>query len=686
MRVFTTFFSVLVLGVFTGLFAQAQSDAASAAGSSLQQAEELFKKQQFEQAKEMLKAVVAQNSQEVAAYKMLREIARFQNDRKLEAEYLEQLVSLEPSKENIEDALSLFEKAGDKEKELFFHEKFVGLNLGPQDKTKLRISLDKLAVAYEEKKNDTALYDVLVRLIEIAPKNEHYHFKKGRIDLERANLKAAFNEFNVVKSISPAYPDNCFYLGESAYKLEKFDIAADELKKASIEKPLSGEPALHLADSFEKINNEAEAARVYEEVLKTDPKNKEIIEKLIGIYERQKNNVRLVQLYGDYQAAAGTRNIDMILKEASIQRISNTAKAIILYEEALTIDASNEESYKALIELYDIRNERAKVAKYLNEYLKVKPDAQGNKKLSQIYLDLKDSAKAIEPLERYTALQANDLSQMYLLANLYLSVKQDEKASAVLAQLVSNSAAQIKKVGINEAELYELNGSVLQRTGKKAEAVAAYEQALKMNPMMGEAWYYVGAYYLDQQEWQKAIDALLKLKALGLHQDDVTRGLAKAMYLSGREQDAIPYLEKILEKSPDNKDVMQKLATVYLSMNQIEKASEYLKKLGSDAESAFAGNRAAAEGFIKAGNDASARKLLQQVVEQKPDDEVALRLLADLEIRNKDNKAGVEVLEKLYLLKTRPELRKEIGDLQLSLGRDSEAAAAYESYVLSGKK
>src|SRR3989339_655222 len=686
MRVFTTFFSVLVLGVFTGLFAQAQSDAASAAGSSLQQAEELFKKQQFEQAKEMLKAVVAQNSQEVAAYKMLREIARFQNDRKLEAEYLEQLVSLEPSKENIEDALSLFEKAGDKEKELFFHEKFVGLNLGPQDKTKLRISLDKLAVAYEEKKNDTALYDVLVRLIEIAPKNEHYHFKKGRIDLERANLKAAFNEFNVVKSISPAYPDNCFYLGESAYKLEKFDIAADELKKASIEKPLSGEPALHLADSFEKINNEAEAARVYEEVLKTDPKNKEIIEKLIGIYERQKNNVRLVQLYGDYQAAAGTRNIDMILKEASIQRISNTAKAIILYEEALTIDASNEESYKALIELYDIRNERAKVAKYLNEYLKVKPDAQGNKKLSQIYLDLKDSAKAIEPLERYTALQANDLSQMYLLANLYLSVKQDEKASDVLAQLVSNSAAQIKKVGINEAELYELNGSVLQRTGKKAEAVAAYEQALKMNPMMGEAWYYVGAYYLDQQEWQKAIDALLKLKALGLHQDDVTRGLAKAMYLSGREQDAIPYLEKILEKSPDNKDVMQKLATVYLSMNQIEKASEYLKKLGSDAESAFAGNRAAAEGFIKAGNDASARKLLQQVVEQKPDDEVALRLLADLEIRNKDNKAGVEVLEKLYLLKTRPELRKEIGDLQLSLGRDSEAAAAYESYVLSGKK
>src|SRR3989339_263681 len=686
MRVFTTFFSVLVLGVFTGLFAQAQSDAASAAGSSLQQAEELFKKQQFEQAKEMLKAVVAQNSQEVAAYKMLREIARFQNDRKLEAEYLEQLVSLEPSKENIEDALSLFEKAGDKEKELFFHEKFVGLNLGPQDKTKLRISLDKLAVAYEEKKNDTALYDVLVRLIEIAPKNEHYHFKKGRIDLERANLKAAFNEFNVVKSISPAYPDNCFYLGESAYKLEKFDIAADELKKASIEKPLSGEPALHLADSFEKINNEAEAARVYEEVLKTDPKNKEIIEKLIGIYERQKNNVRLVQLYGDYQAAAGTRNIDMILKEASIQRISNTAKAIILYEEALTIDASNEESYKALIELYDIRNERAKVAKYLNEYLKEKPDAQGNKKLSQIYLDLKDSAKAIEPLERYTALQANDLSQMYLLANLYLSVKQDEKASAVLAQLVSNSAAQIKKVGINEAELYELNGSVLQRTGKKAEAVAAYEQALKMNPMMGEAWYYVGAYYLDQQEWQKAIDALLKLKALGLHQDDVTRGLAKAMYLSGREQDAIPYLEKILEKSPDNKDVMQKLATVYLSMNQIEKASEYLKKLGSDAESAFAGNRAAAEGFIKAGNDASARKLLQQVVEQKPDDEVALRLLADLEIRNKDNKAGVEVLEKLYLLKTRPELRKEIGDLQLSLGRDSEAAAAYESYVLSGKK
>ncbi|OGS37176.1 MAG: hypothetical protein A2293_11635 [Elusimicrobia bacterium RIFOXYB2_FULL_49_7] len=656
--------------------------------NTLLRGEDLFTKQLYAKAREVLEAVVAKNPNEAKAWRLLREIYSITNDKKLEIQALEKYAALSPTKESIGQAIDLFKEMGDSAKALFYLEQYAKLKPEETDKVRFRRTLDELALVYEKEQKTDELYGTLKKLIDIAPKNEHYHFKKGNLDFSAGKYKEAFSEFKEVDAISPGYNGNAYPLGESAYRTGNWIVAVEALKKAKVENPDSQTLFLHLGEAFEALKQPTEAASTYETLLNLNPKNPDVISKLIALYEKDKTkDFRLVKLYEDYQELTGKSDPDMMMKQATIYRQSNPGKAISLYEEVIRLDKENVKAYTALVELYEAKNEADKAANYLSKLMEISPTLDGNLKLTQLYLDAKDSAKAIEPLERYVAQKKEDLDRLFLLGKLYLTVKQDDKAALVLERIYRESASNKSAFKGDLGQLYEAYATTLIRTGKKDEAVKIYEAAVKLNPNLGEAWFYIAASYLGKEKWSDAISALQKVKAFDLHKAEVTRGLAKAYYLLKNYQQAVIYLEELYKETPSDTGLVLKLVKSYLELRQAAQAAVYLKLLPDDiVVREFSGDMQAALAILRTGNDKLGKTLLLSVLERNPKDESALRMLADLEIKGKNHTAAADALNKLYQLRNQPGIQKEIGDLFLAAGDESRAADAYAIYIKSDAK
>ncbi|MFH0919952.1 MAG: tetratricopeptide repeat protein, partial [Fibrobacterota bacterium] len=658
-----------------------------AAVSDLAQAEELLKKQLFEKAKESLLTYIANNPNDPKAWEMLRQIHSSQYNVKLEVEALEKLVELVPAnKKYIEDAIALYRDMGNKEKQCKFYEKFIALKLDAADRGKQRVALDELAAFYEAANRADDLYRILKELTLLAPRNENYQFKKGVIDFNKQSYEPAYAAFKATSDISPSFnaPKFNYYFGESAFQVKQWAVAAARLDKALSDMPGQAELYAHMGQAYEAADNPEKAAQAYEFLFAREPRNKEYLQKLISLYEAQKDDFRLIKLYEAYQELNGRPDLDISVKQAKILSQTNPSKAITVYEEILAADSKNAAALSALVDLYDAKNEKPRVQQYLVQLMQVAPTADGSRRLATMYLEQKDTLKAIEPLERFTQSKPDDLSGLFLLGKLYLATRQDDRGAAALGKIIE--AKPEARSAIEPGALYNAYGMALSRLGRKDEAVAAYEIAVKANAMLVDAWLYLAGSYLEKEQWPNAIDALTRVKAFGAQTEKANKGLAKAYFLSKNYRQAMPFLEKMLKDDPDNKDLIVKLATACLELKQTDRAADYLKALGaSAAEKEFAGNVQAAIAFTKINNDASARTLLKQALERNPAEVTALRMLADIEVRAKSYGEAVRVLESLYGLSGDIKVKKEQGNLQVQLGDDHGAAQSFETVLQKDK-
>jgi tetratricopeptide (TPR) repeat protein len=95
-----------------------------------------------------------------------------------------------------------------------------------------------------------------------------------------------------------------------------------------------------------------------------------------------------------------------------------------------------------------------------------------------------------------------------------------------------------------EARTLVKQGVVLNDSGKYAEAIDKYNQALKIDP------YYENAYY----------------------------EMGYTLFTSGKEQDAIGYLVKLIALNPQSAGAFDMLGSIYDDLKQSDKAIEYYKQ------------------------------------------------------------------------------------------------------------
>jgi len=334
------------------------------------------------------------------------------------------------------------------------------------------------------------------------------------------------------------------------------------------------------------------------------------------------------------------------------------------------LDENNETALMMTTDLYEEKKDLKKAALKLEKLVLLKPRPEMNLKLSRLYMALNDSVKAIEPLERYTAVQKAALPEMVLLARCYLVHKDYDKAEVVIRKVLSLKP----KDGLGD--IYLVLAVALEGVNKSAEAVSAYEQAVKYDSKNGEAFFKIGQFYLSSKKWKESVTPLLNAVNLNTHREEAITGLAEAYYQGGDLKSALPYLEKVNVQKSGQALVLERLVNAYIAVSDDKNAVKYLNELNRLDPSRFEASYLAAMAFILQKDDKSALPILEKYVERNAKDGKGLRTLADLYKRVKQDKKASDILERLYVLKAEPELKKEIGDLLA----DSDPVKASESY------
>lgn len=188
-------------------------------------------------------------------------------------------------------------------------------------------------------------------------------------------------------------------------------------------------------------------------------------------------------------------------------------------------------------------------------------------------------------------------------------------------------------------------GRQLEREGNTTEAARAYTRATVLDPLMGRAFASLGVLHGRAGDGEAAIRALRRARAAGERGTVVLRALATLLVERGGVVEAIPLLEEILRRSPDDRAARNNLAGAqrllalrYANDEKEEEALECLtQSAAADPEGSAAWERVAAEIAFRAacrlaharpaGWESSAEELLDRAARHDPGDlRIRLRL------------------------------------------------------------
>jgi tetratricopeptide (TPR) repeat protein len=162
-------------------------------------------------------------------------------------------------------------------------------------------------------------------------------------------------------------------------------------------------------------------------------------------------------------------------------------------------------------------------------------------------------------------------------ANVLLKSGQAKKAVTILKKL--------KLLEPNRAGLHYAMALAYAELGQKSLWNKSLKKELELNPFSMEAAWYLGRYYYDLEEWEKAILYLNWSFSLNHDQSYVMQSLAWCYIHTGRPSKERELYEDWLIYHPEDSWVLNNLGVMFLNWNQPFRARlHFLKALKSDPE------------------------------------------------------------------------------------------------------
>jgi tetratricopeptide (TPR) repeat protein len=115
-------------------------------------------------------------------------------------------------------------------------------------------------------------------------------------------------------------------------------------------------------------------------------------------------------------------------------------------------------------------------------------------------------------------------------------------------------------------------GTVLLQKGQVDDAIARYQQTLRLAPEYGDADYNLGNAFLQKGEIDAALSHYQKALSVMPKDPDIQVGLGNALWQKGKADEAIDHYRKALELRPSYFGAHYNLSTVLLQKGEIDEA------------------------------------------------------------------------------------------------------------------
>lgn len=194
--------------------------------------------------------------------------------------------------------------------------------------------------------------------------------------------------------------------------------------------------------------------------------------------------------------------------------------------------------------------------------------------LGKVYRKLEAEDKAIGYVQKAIELDPNNASYNELLADLYVKNKQFSDAQTVYQKLVN--------LFPNNPEYYLQQGALYIFDNRLDDAVKAFDRAEKVLGISEELSRQKQAVLLKIGKVEDAIKEGEKLIASDPEEIDYIIDQAELLIANKRNDQAIPYLEKILKMNPGNAQAHVMLAQLYQEKGDMDKCNKELELAFAD--------------------------------------------------------------------------------------------------------
>lgn len=349
-----------------------------------------------------------------------------------------------------------------------------------------------------------------------------------------------------------------------------------EVKNICFQNAVSANPAsedarLGLAKTFEDKKQTKNAISEYEEILKNNPRNAEVLTALIPLYAQTKKTGKLIETFKTLAAVDRSKADQYYFRAASAAEKSNlTAEAIDLYKKSLAVNRAHSEARQRLIKLYEKENQWNLVAENTQELVKQEPkNANLYLYLSDAYLKTNRLDQAISAAEKAAKLNPKDAAAQLQCALLYEKAKQDDKAIEAYQKLVSLKP--------KHAVAYNNLGLLEEKRGNRKSALEYYEKAVALDPENRIFLINLADAYEKDKQLDKAVDAYKKIVKTDADNKSVWEALAVLNLKLGRENNAIIAYRELCRIEPKNALWHKRLATLLEKQGNLAEAKKEYK-------------------------------------------------------------------------------------------------------------
>jgi tetratricopeptide (TPR) repeat protein len=496
--------------------------------------------------------------------------------------------------------------------------------------------------------------------------------------------------------------------------------ATEQYQKVTAKDPKDIDSWLMLGRLYHTAHNSVEAEKAYTQALAVDPDSEEALTGLAMVYsdlgDTRKAIEKLQQL---------TRNNPtprtLAALATSYEQVHDYKSAAQMMRKALDLDPDNSRLKRALAQDLLFSDNYDEALKYYTEFVQEDPhDFQAQLRLSEVYRQKHDYAKARAALDEAKSLDPENLEVRYEEVNLLDAQGRTDKAIDALKSLLADTASKSYTVSEknNRSMLLERLGTLYRTKNQYQPAIDAFRQMADLDPDTAPraAVQVIETYRVakDLKNARAEADAALKkfpkersLKLVhasvlaDMGETDQAVAELRASLQGDRDRETLLTIAQIYERAKRYEDMGKVLdeaaklsqsnqdqetihfmrGAMYERMKKYDLSeAEFRKVLDLNPDNASALNYL---GYMFADRNvrlAEAQKLISRALELEPDNGAYLDSLGWVYYRqNRLEDAQEALVRALEKIGQDPTVHDHLGDVYLKLGKTKDAITQWQA-------
>jgi len=324
---------------------------------------------------------------------------------------------------------------------------------------------------------------------------------------------------------------------------------------------------------FSLIDDQGNAKKYLERVIKLNPSTTEAYALLASVYSQQRDYSSAITAFNKVVQLDPSRATAYFGLGENYARMQRWSDAVAALERGVSINSANKEAYFAIGNAYEELRNFTEAAEAYEKYINAKPEITwtGYLRLGSCRMELGEYDKAVAAFEEAQKGQPKDINVNYKLAQAYEKMGQLEKAQATYENLAV----------LNPSEAATYYGRIVimyDSAGRYENAIAASKKVIELNPKSEIAVYNLGIMYLKLDRCDEAIATFKEALAIRADYDYAYYNIGICYSKQKKWKDAVAAFKNFVALVPDNSDAWLNIGIGYMQLKDFESALEPLKK------------------------------------------------------------------------------------------------------------